>query len=161
MKRCPKCLEEKNRADFNSSNSYCRLCHNAMNRLWREENKEINAESQRKYAEKTDRACAKKYAKAHYAANKEVYLARNKARRLAAARYILSIKKTCCCSVCGITDYRCLDFHHVDKSSKEVIISEMASRGDTEKRINAELEKCVPICRNCHAIEHWSEVSDA
>lgn len=42
-------------------------------------------------------------------------------------------KKSEGCSVCGLTDFRCLDFHHIHgRSSPEVIV----------------------LCANCHRIEH-------
>jgi len=53
------------------------------------------------------------------------------------------------CSVCGERDYRCLDFHHVDPSTKVYSIATMRGRGDREA-LKAELKKCVVICSNCH-----------
>ena len=44
----------------------------------------------------------------------------------------------------------------VDKieENKEGIISEMIKDGTPMEHLKAEIQKCVLICRNCHAVEH-------
>lgn len=56
------------------------------------------------------------------------------------------------CFICGYD--RCnqaMDFHHLDSSKKEFVIS-----GGTRsfENIKAELDKCVLLCRNCHSEVH-------
>ena len=58
------------------------------------------------------------------------------------------------CERCGYS--RCLealDFHHTDPTKKDFSIS---SKGYTRswKRVQAELDKCVMICANCHREVH-------
>ncbi len=47
---------------------------------------------------------------------------------------------------CGESDFRCLDFHHIDKKEFEISI---AMRYGLNKVIK-EIEKCRVICANCH-----------
>lgn len=60
-------------------------------------------------------------------------------------------KQKCLC--CPEDRYQCLDLHHLDPNEKEGHIAELV-RGWTWKRLEKELEKCVVVCRNCHAFIH-------
>jgi hypothetical protein len=64
-------------------------------------------------------------------------------------------KKTLSCSHCGLKDYRVLDFHH--ERDKEMGIHRMLSQGLVIEKIMAEVEKCIPLCANCHRIVHWKD----
>jgi hypothetical protein len=65
----------------------------------------------------------------------------------------LEYKKTLQCEACGLSDYRILEFHHVEE--KDSNISDMVCRGYAWNRIEKEIEKCIPLCCNCHRLEHW------
>ena len=67
---------------------------------------------------------------------------------------LVDYKKRIKCSQCGLKDYRVIDFHHI--RDKEFAISKMVYRGYSWKRIQKEIDKCVPLCSNCHRIEHHS-----
>lgn len=57
------------------------------------------------------------------------------------------------CSVCGYD--KCdaaLDFHHVDPTKKDFNISH--HKGMTLENLKEELDKCILVCRNCHAELH-------
>lgn len=57
------------------------------------------------------------------------------------------------CIVCGYNKYiGALDFHHLDPSKKEFNIGRL--RAYTFTKIKSELDKCVCVCRNCHAEIH-------
>lgn len=67
------------------------------------------------------------------------------------------------CVRCGFNKWlSAIDFHHIDPSVKdyemgEFIISNCSVRTDIDKvfkKIKPELDKCVPMCRNCHIYEH-------
>jgi len=47
-KICPKCKCEKDVNLFNSQKKYCKECHNILNSIWRENNREKYRECQRK-----------------------------------------------------------------------------------------------------------------
>lgn len=53
------------------------------------------------------------------------------------------------CQDCGNDDWTILQFDHVDPTSKESGISDMIGR--SQKKIEAELNKCEIVCPNCHA----------
>lgn len=62
------------------------------------------------------------------------------------------------CKNCNCDDIRCLEFHHLDPSTKDVDISYLLNC--SKKRITAEVEKCILLCANCHAIEHSQDKQD-
>jgi len=82
------------------------------------------------------------------------YVHRNRVERRKHVReLILSFKVAC--SFCGETEPICLDFHHVVPTEKELSISDIVShRNWSDKRIVAEIEKCVVLCSNCHRKVH-------
>ena len=57
------------------------------------------------------------------------------------------------CADCGYANNYCaLDFHHTDPTKKVYDWNKLRLR--TLKVINEELDKCVLLCRNCHAERH-------
>ena len=62
------------------------------------------------------------------------------------------------CENCGEDCPPCLDFHHIDPSKKKDCIGTLIGGCYNQERIDAEVAKCVLLCRNCHAILHWGEL---
>lgn len=61
------------------------------------------------------------------------------------------------CYVCGYNKYYgALEFHHLNPDTKEFSISEL--RTYTWNRLKIELDKCMLLCRNCHAEIHAKNV---
>ncbi len=57
------------------------------------------------------------------------------------------------CMTCGYSKYTgSLDIHHLDPNIKDKNFD--CLRGWCKERILAEIEKCVLLCRNCHAEVH-------
>ena len=57
------------------------------------------------------------------------------------------------CLECGFDKHSCaLDIHHLDPSIKDKSFRNMRSWG--KDRILKEIESCVLLCRNCHALVH-------
>jgi len=54
------------------------------------------------------------------------------------------------CMTCGENDSACLDMHHLDPTTKE----KDPSRLGKYETFLKEAEKCVVLCRNCHAKFH-------
>lgn len=52
------------------------------------------------------------------------------------------------CEHCGETDFRCLDFDHIDQSTKQYSISAML--GHSLELLQTEMAKCRILCANCH-----------
>lgn len=61
-----------------------------------------------------------------------------------------------CCQNCGYDKCaRALHFHHQDPSIKDGNISQMITSQKVKwELIQAELDKCILLCANCHAEEH-------
>ena len=62
------------------------------------------------------------------------------------------------CSKCGISDYRVLQWHHLDPSTKTMTIGANARQGKWDD-ILEEVKKCICVCANCHFILHAEEES--
>lgn len=75
------------------------------------------------------------------------------ARRRAIIRRYKSMLSCCHCGMSFKEHPECCDFHHVDPSIKEALISRMLSK--SWERLKAEVFKCKPLCANCHRIEHY------
>lgn len=57
------------------------------------------------------------------------------------------------CTECGYREHLCsLDVHHLDPREKDPFARSM--RGWSWERTVAELEKCILLCKNCHAAVH-------
>ena len=70
-------------------------------------------------------------------------------------RFIVEYKLGNPCAVCGQSDPRCLDFHHLDPKKKTKPISVLAISGSLENLQN-EINKCEMLCANCHRKETMS-----
>lgn len=97
----------------------------------------------------------KAYRRGWYARNAEHSIAKTKARRAALAKWLAAKKATLACSVCGESHPACLHFHHKDRTVKDDGIASALQRGWSIARVEAEMAKCVVLCANCHAKEHY------
>jgi len=57
------------------------------------------------------------------------------------------------CNKCGFNDYRALQWHHKDPSTKSFTIASQAAHTSWDKLIS-EINKCECLCANCHFILH-------
>ncbi len=73
------------------------------------------------------------------------------------ALMLITLKKQLCCSICGLKDFRCIQFHHQDPKQKLYTIARATAQGVSFDNLCKELDKCVPICGNCHLIHHYEE----
>lgn len=73
-------------------------------------------------------------------------------------QWIDLLKHTQGCLDCGRHD-GCLDYHHVDPSSREVGMNHM--RTFSLERWFDEVSKCVVLCRSCHMKRHHQLRSQA
>jgi len=80
--------------------------------------------------------------------------------------YVGKIKMESGCEICGFeAEHPCqLDLDHINPEEKTYKGSHKSyDAGWSKKRIDAELEKCQIICKNCHALRtykegHWKNV---
>jgi hypothetical protein len=69
--------------------------------------------------------------------------------------WIWNIKNKSKCERCPETHPATLQFHHV--SGKMMDIGRMVQNTYSNRKIREEIEKCVVLCANCHAKEHYEE----
>jgi transposase len=73
------------------------------------------------------------------------------ARRRRRVKELLVAEAGGACCVCGYDrNVRALHFHHLDPSSKRLEINARGA-GIALERLQAEVQKCVLVCANCHA----------
>jgi hypothetical protein len=99
----------------------------------------------------------KEWKKQHYADNKEHYINKQQKRRQEIRILIESLKKPCL--VCGEEEKICIDFHHLNSEEKDFGIGDANRHKWSDKKIIAEIEKCVCLCSNHHRILHNYDLS--
>lgn len=58
------------------------------------------------------------------------------------------------CSRCGVDTAACLDFHHVDETTKDMAVGRMVTFGYGKDALREEIAKCEVLCANCHRTVH-------
>lgn len=172
MKRCYKCGEIKDESEFGKDSSRkdglsnaCKSCHAESSRKYRErnrdkvnekarqrwsENKELNAERHKKYYEQNKAKVKEKVSE--WRKNNPDIVNKYAANSRKKSRERLDSFKTPCVK-CGETRPWVIAFHHIDPSTKEFSIT--SHRSCSELNLLKEVEKCVCLCRNCHAEFHY------
>jgi hypothetical protein len=116
---------------------------------------------QRRYQLNHDvrRAQMREYMQTHpRAPQPTVYFADKNAERRQKLRAFLQAQKVGkACRCCGLTDWRVLDFHHLEPDDKEGDLARAVRRNWSKERILREIAKCEVLCANCHRILHWEE----
>ena len=83
-------------------------------------------------------------------------LARIYKRKVAIREYVQNIRSQLYCVDCGQRHPATLHFHHLNSEDKVFDISYAANRGFSPDRIKKEIEKCIVLGANCHAIRHYN-----
>lgn len=93
-----------------------------------------------------------------YLKHKEITKERSKRskykRREVTTEFFNRLKDKYPCSVCKETNYACLEFHHLDSSTKEGNISHLKRKDYFGNILFDEITKCCILCKNCHAKLH-------
>jgi len=129
MKRCPRCALSKPAHEFafedrttGTRQHHCRACQAALRRE-------------------------------HYLKNREHYIAwamrQGRKRRDDQVAMVHDHLRTHPCVDCGETDIQLLEFDHIDGAAKQMAISTMIGRRNTQVLL-AEIAKCDVCCVNCH-----------
>lgn len=82
-----------------------------------------------------------------------------KVRRQRNKDIIVATKQASGCSRCPERDIDCLDFHHVDPTTKRFTIGKYRHDIPSIDNLKAEIAKCVVLCANCHRKQHARERS--
>jgi hypothetical protein len=62
------------------------------------------------------------------------------------------------CTRCGYDrNYAALNWHHIDRSAKSFVLDMRTLSNRSEAEIRREVQKCVLLCANCHAEEHFPQ----
>ncbi|MCF0124740.1 MAG: hypothetical protein HUJ68_03110 [Clostridia bacterium] len=106
--------------------------------------KEITSKGNRKYCE----VCVPSNLTKNERSNKIRYLSKKKMVNMFGGK----------CCLCGYNKcVSALDFHHMDKTTKEFDISKYTNSCDFSEELIEELKKCVLLCANCHRYLHSFE----
>lgn len=133
MKKCYTCQQEKSLAEFNKSkrrkdglNSICKDCSRTRSRSYYNSNTELH--------------------------KKNVY--RNSLLYKQQLRdWVNTEIRKGGCALCDEKEICCLEFHHVDQSEKEELVSYLIGT-NSRGRLEIELNKCAVVCSNCHRKIH-------
>jgi len=99
----------------------------------------------------------RRYRREWYARNREHAKSKVVARRSALKRWYAELKSQLICSRCPETHPATLEFHHEDRTKKELSVSAAVHSGWSVAKIKAEMEKCSILCSNCHRKLHFDE----
>ena len=58
------------------------------------------------------------------------------------------------CVICGEAEKCCIDFHHIDESTKVSEVATLLRQRSRRDIILEEINKCVTLCANCHRKVH-------
>jgi hypothetical protein len=81
---------------------------------------------------------------------KKCFSAKAKEIRIRNSRWVYAYLLEHPCIDCGEADPMCLDFDHVDRSTKKTRVSTLVQRYCRLETIKEEIEKCEVRCANCH-----------
>ena len=63
-----------------------------------------------------------------------------------------------CCTRCGYDrNYAALTWHHIDRATKRFELDMRSLSNRRKSEISAEVTKCVLLCANCHAEQHFPQ----
>ena len=89
-----------------------------------------------------------------YYKNREHRIETKEIRRNELKRWFYEIKRDkMCCQRCGEDRPPALDFHHKEKTGREV--ADMVNDGLSREQIRREIKYCTVLCANCHRKEHY------
>lgn len=101
--------------------------------------------------------CSIKTAITHYNQNKNDFKLRAQSLFSKLYQWMNNIKEQYGCCFCKLSDWRCLDFHHIDASTKLNSVSALI-RCKSRVKAAEEINKCVVICANCHRLVHYCKL---
>lgn len=169
-KKCSKCGVNKKLIEFNKNKAephgvghYCKGCikkeFNKYVNNNRDEYREKQREKQKKWRKKNperNKRNSKKWINENPEKHKQHCIdgiIKNRLRKQKLKEELVKYKGGKC-KMCGYNKCNdALDFHHIDPSNKEFTISQKIHKcgGTTIDALKKEADKCILLCRNCHA----------
>lgn len=99
------------------------------------------------------KSCQNALNRERYKKYKNTHIAQVKSNNARRNSKFLAWKSHLCCCICGEQHTSCLDFHHLDPTTKDFVISGAGSKVGMMRLIE-EIQKCVVVCKNCHTKIH-------
>lgn len=99
------------------------------------------------------KVCQNALNRARYKANSKAHITQVRQNTKLRNQVFYQWKATQCCVACGEAHRSCIDFHHIDPSSKDFTLGDATTNVGWNKLIS-ELRKCVIVCKNCHCKVH-------
>lgn len=101
--------------------------------------------------------CRREYVNSHYNRNKEYYKEKAKKTNRKYSDLYNELKRSLNCTDCGMSfkehPYLC-DFHHLDDK-----LNNIANLKYSLNLLKEEIDKCIPLCANCHRIRTYSSTN--
>ncbi len=110
-----------------------------------------------KYKSESYREYMRNYQRTWHQRNRTQRIAKVNERKQRIWEFYNKLKATLACSKCGENHPATLQFHHCDPEQKEFNLSEAVREGYSIERLKKEIAKCVVLCANCHAKEHYEQ----
>ena len=92
-----------------------------------------------------------------YPEHRQDRLDRARKKKQEVRKWYREYKNTLHCADCGQSHPATLDFHHIDPTEKDFVVSQILHETTSLRRLQEEIAKCVVLCANCHRIRHWNE----
>jgi hypothetical protein len=108
-----------------------------------------------KYKSEAYREYMRNYQKSWHQRNRVRRIAKVYERKERILEFYNQLKATLECARCGENHPATLQFHHCDPQKKDFNLSEAVREGYSIERIKKEVAKCIVLCANCHAKEHY------
>ena len=101
----------------------------------------------------------KEYKKKYYEKNKEAHVQRSRINKARQKKIWDAFKASQKCTHCGLQHPAVIDFHHVIRGSDKKSVNKLVADGRFTAAMT-EVEKCIPLCSNCHRMLHWKETQE-
>lgn len=131
MKFCNKCKINKSLDDFG--------------------NNKKSEDSKQRYCKQ----CHAEWDEKNYFKHKEGHRIRRKRNQQNISKWLKEYKKELECSKCKDKRWYLLHFHHLNSKEKEYNVADLQNRSINSLLV--EIEKCIPLCANCHTEFHYFE----
>ncbi len=162
---------------------YCKLCQ----KQYREDNKDKLLKQKKEYYEDNKEEICKKQRQYNTDNNEEITKRRKQNRldnyeeflecekqyrednmdqilcnqrriRKRNKKYTDKIKDKQYCCICGESHSACLDFDHIDPTTKFKTVAFLVGAGYSLEVIQIEIDKCQILCANCHREKHFKNI---
>jgi len=152
-KICKNCQAEKEKDDFPKDRALCKICYSERRKQRRLANIDKERDGNKKSYQKYKLARIQSVTE-YRRQNKDKVKIWSKKNKTKKQKEWSDWKSTLKCSNCPESHISCLEFHHIDPSQKEGLITKLRF---SKEKLQKELEKCIVLCSNCHRKLHYQQ----